>query len=265
MGKLAAWGALAGLGKGMIANAEYQRKVDFAALEEAREMRLREYEQGELDRRETRRETFETGRDTIRSKHDVLMEATRRANNRADERMRQRYESASRDDTQAFTAAENKKKRESDEAQTRMQVDAKKKTGDAGPHGPKFEKADFTVKTFDKSGIPKLESIRPGVFDKNSGARYAQDGDKLFLVDKDSALVTTLYDQRKEAEAQGKTIMVSQGPRQPRKEVPIRAEAGPRSIQNLIKHPEDAPAFLNTWGYLPVGWYRAAIAARNED
>lgn len=43
MGLIAA-GAIAGLGKGLVANAEVQVKKDFAALEEAREIRLRQFD-----------------------------------------------------------------------------------------------------------------------------------------------------------------------------------------------------------------------------
>lgn len=232
MGKLAAWGALAGLGKGMIANAEYQRKVDFAALEEAREMRLREYEAGQASARQQAGFSHDKTMLAEGKKWDVTMEATRQSGQTAQELLRQGYESTSREDTQSFTAAENKKKRESDEAQTRMQTDARKAAEGGESKRFEFDKVSAIIGK-DAYGNP-IAGTTPIIHDKPAGVSYVQAGDKFYLADE-----------------QGKAYKPS-GRRAPPQ----------KAIDDLFANPNLANDFVTKYGYLPLGWARAAQSAK---
>lgn len=230
MGKLAAWGALAGLGKGMIANAEYQRKVDFAALEEAREMRLREYEAGQASARQQAGFGHDESMAKRSEAHDVTMEATRQGGQTAQALLRQGFEDKSREDTQTFTAGENAKNRQNAIDVENLRL---KKAGEGGESKRfEFDKVSAIIGK-DAYGNP-IAGTTPIIHDKPAGVSYVQAGDKFYLADE-----------------QGKAYK------------PAGRRAPPqKAIDDLFANPDLANNFVTKYGYLPLGWARAAQSAK---
>lgn len=246
MGKLAAWGALAGLGKGMIANAEYQRKVDFAALEETREMRLREYEAEQAASRQ--QAGFDHDKTMLEEgkKWDVTMEATRQGGQTAQALLSQGFEDKSREDTQSFTAEENRKKRESDEAQTRLQVEARDAAKGADKEKWTIKASPRTRKGFDKKNPLAEETAPQYSITSPTGVTYIQVGDQFVLP------------------GEGEPKAVPRGVDRIRN-VQLNDAQVQQAETILRQRPDTAELFIQRFGYLPLWFARTVKGTTDAD
>lgn len=239
MGSLALAGALAGFGKGMVANAEYQQKVDFAALEEARAMRVAQWEQGQLDARESRRAAAEAASTERQAELGMKELETRAAFDTSKQLLENAQTNEREKGKQTFEAGQNKLDRESRLAEARIRADA---AGGGGGGGLEFTMGDVKTTVF-KDGVAMSEKTLPGLFEKTTGSRFAQLGDQLFLVTVD---------------ADGKNIADRSVYDNPKTKRP----GGP-ALAYLAAHPETFQTFQHRYGFVPVGWYSSGRRTRN--
>lgn len=164
MGKLALWGAVGGAGKGMVENAEAQRKIDMAQIEEMREVRIRQLENEMATVRQRQSQEFQAGegeKDRGFKKEETAAERHFRESQAGEER--------------EFKASEGSKDRASAERIAGMRAEA------AG--GSKKGRWDFSkVKETSmlEGGMPGEFEI-PMVRDKKTGRQYLQRGDRFML------------------------------------------------------------------------------------
>lgn len=242
MGSIALAGALTGLGRGMVAQAEYKQKINFVELEAARQERLAAIQAERDDQREARREASEVARDVRREEHDVSMART---NMEADIKGRMLTGDLQSKQQERGLQAEAEQKRLDRETELKKaRIAAGAKGGGSGA-GPKFKMGDIKTTVFNPQGVAMGEKVLPGLFEESTGTRFAQTGNQLFLVtvDKD-----------------GKNIADQSVYNHPKTKRP-----GKPAIAYLVAHPETFRGFLDRYGYLPVGWRSAALSYRSED
>jgi len=147
MGTIAAAGLVAGLGKGLVANAEVQVRKDFAALEEAKEIRLRQldaqYRTAEQDKQIQASKDLETQRQAGQATLQTQQDKAAGERNDADLKVRKEEGAA----TRAVQVSEGEKNRKSAEkiADTRRDSNIRRT----------FKPEKFTTSTVKASTIGK--------------------------------------------------------------------------------------------------------------
>lgn len=242
MGSLALAGALAGFGKGLVARAEYQQKVDFAKLEEARAMRVAQWEQGQLDAREARREATEAAK--MERQAELSMEETKmRAGFDTSKELLRGAQESERSAAEQKAAME-RTKYTADAGLEEARIRAGAAAGGGKKGGLKFKMGDIKTTVF-KDGIAMSEKTLPALFEEATGSRFAQLGDQLFLVTVD---------------AEGKNIADRSVYDNPKTKRP-----GKPALDYLAAHPETFLTFQRRYGYVPVGWRSAALSYQSDD
>ena len=219
MGKLAAAGAIAGLGKGLIEEAKNTRDDDRRSMDEARETRLRDLEQNYRVALASRREEFEA----TQQGQEVMAKAAAYKEQLAGQQSLQT-------DSQRATAAEGAADRKSREKIAGMQASARSgSTSNRRAWEKTLLPGTPTGEVDPNTRMPILGEAAIAITSP-TGQTYIQKGDKFFK--------------------QGSsTKEATRGPNNTF--TPGWRRASARNLEELAKNPERADEFARVYGWLP--------------
>lgn len=230
MGMMALAGAIGGVGAGVEKNVQHNRELEKMDLEEAREMRLRQFEAEHADKRQDKGFAHEEG---MQEKGFGQQKELQKGGFTHEEGMQEKgfgQQKEMQQGLQKFTGAENEKNRKSREKIAGISAAARAGAASRSAAAKRWESKVVKSTSTDAKGIPTENEVL-SVFDKRSARTYIQDGNKFFP---QGAPKT-----RTVKGADGKTV-----------EQPIR-DAARSQIELLIKNPDQADNFVRTYGYLP--------------
>jgi len=223
MGMLALAGAIGGVGKGIETNAAAARDAQNKQLEEAREMRIRQFEAEEAAKRQ------QAG-----FSHDETMQTKAFGHEDTSQEKTFGQQTKLQDSQQKFTGGENQKTRASNEKIAGIRAQAANARAKASAKGKRWESKVTKTTSIGANNMP-IEQDVLSVFDKNSARTYLQEGDKFF------------------PQGASKTIKVK-GPDGKITEQPIK-NAARSQVELLLRNPDQADNFVRTYGYLPYEFF----------
>ena len=233
MGMLALAGAVGGVGKGIETNAAAARDAQNKQLEEAREMRLRQYEAEQAAKRQ------QAG-----FGHEESMQGKAFAHEDTSQQKVFGQQTGLQEGQQKFTSSENQKTRASNEKIAGIRAQAANARARASAKGKRWESKVTKTTTIGANNMP-IEQDVLSIFDKNSARTYLQEGDKFFPQGAPKTI--------KVKGADGKTT-----------EQPIK-NAARSQIELLLKNPDQADNFVRTYGYLPYEFFNGMDTAPAES
>jgi hypothetical protein len=180
MGMMALAGAIGGLGAGMEKNVEHNREVEKMDLEEAREMRLRQFEAEQADKRQTAGFKHEEG---MQEKGFGQQKELQKGGFAHEEGMQEKgfgQQKELQKGSQEFTGSEGAKDRASREKIAGISAAARAGAASRSAAAKRWESKVVKSTTMDEKGLP-IENEVISMVDKNSGRSYVQDGTKFFL------------------------------------------------------------------------------------
>jgi len=236
MGMLEMAGAIGGIGRGIEKNVDYDRQKELMNLEEAREMRLRQFEAEQASKRQ---EAGFGHEEKMQSEQQGFAKGQQEKGFTHEEKM-QGGEFGEREKlqkgTQTFESGEKQKDRASREKIAGIAANAATNKARNSALAKRWESKVVKQTTMGPDNVP-TETEQLTLFDKSSGRAFIQQGNKFFP---QGAPRTT------------KTPGTGKG--QPATEKPIR-DAAQSEIQKLKQNPDQADNFLRTYGYLPYEFF----------
>lgn len=236
MGMMALAGAIGGVGAGMEKNVQHNREVEKMDLEEAREMRLRQFENEHADKRQDKGFSHEEG---MQEKGFGQQRELQKGGFAHEEGMQEKgfgQQDKTQKSTQDFTGSEGAKDRASREKIAGIGAAARAGAAKNSALAKRWESKVVKSTTMDEKGLP-VENEVISMVDKNTGRSYVQDGTKFFL--QGAPKTRTIPGTGKEQRAT---------------QAPIK-DAARSEVEKLIQNPDQADNFVRLYGYLPYEFF----------
>jgi hypothetical protein len=236
MGMMALAGAIGGVGAGMEKNVEHNRELEKMDLEEARETRLRQFENEHADKRQDKGFSHE---ESMQDKGFTQQKDLQKGGFEHDESMQKStfgQQDKTQKSTQEFTGSEGAKDRASREKVAGISAAARGAAASRSAAAKRWESKVVKSTTLDEKGLPTENEVISMV-DKNTGRAYVQDGTKFFL--QGSPKTRTVPGTGKDKRAT---------------QAPIK-DAARSAVQRLIDNPDQADNFVRMYGYLPYEFF----------
>lgn len=257
MGSLALWGAVAGLGKGMMANAEWKQKNAFAELEAAREQKLRKYTADRDDARVETQERYAAKREERGYAHDAAMQLARHSS-----AIGQALLEAGERAKLTKTELASREREGAADRQNRLDVadkgleEARTRAGGATATGKwKLRNTSRTTEVWNpKTKMPEKSTTPEYVLSSPSGVTYVQVGDQFVLAGGEGPpkRVDAVVDY---AHTDPKT-------KQPARLTPQQVK---KAESLLAQNPDTADIFARRYRYLPLWFARVTQGAVGAD
>jgi hypothetical protein len=220
MGKLAAWGAVAGAGKGMQANIEAKQKKELMNLDEARTMRILQMQQEFQDKQ---RQSGQAHAKEMQGTQIGAQKEMQESGFGHDEKMQgvqQDFQQEMQGGEQEWKSGENEKDRATtlEAARIRENAAAAKSKKDRWS----FSKMKET-RPMGEGGIPSEFEV-PILRDGDTGRQYIQRGDRFMLPETEPASLK---------------------------------RAARSEVKKVVEGQLDPDVFLNAYKYLPIEAFRA--------
>lgn len=255
MGSLALWGAVAGLGKGMMANAEWKQKNAFAELEAAREQKLREYTADRDDARVETQERYAAMREERGYAHDADMQLARHSS-----AIGQVLLEAGEREKLTKTELASREREGAADRQNRLDVADKgieeARTRAGGATGKwKLRNTSRTTEVWNpKTKMPEKSTTPEYVLSSPSGVTYVQVGDQFVLAG---------------GEGPPKRVeqVVDYARADPRTGHPARltSQQVKKAEDLLAQNPDTADIFARRYRYLPLWFARVTQGAVDAE
>lgn len=239
MGMLEMAGALGGIGKGIEKNVDFERQKELMSLEEAREMRIRQFEAEQAAARQSAGFGHE---EKMQEKGFGQQKELQKGGFEHEEGMQEKgfgQQEKMQKGQQTFESGERAKDRASREKIAGISANAKAAKDRASAMAKRWESKVVKRTTVDAKGLP-TESDVLSVFDRSTARTYEQEGNKFFPQGAPRTRKTP-----------------GAGKEQPAREEPIR-DAARSEIQKLIENPDQADNFVRLYGYLPYEFFNGA-------
>lgn len=236
MGMLEVAGALGGIGKGIEKNVDFDRQKELMSLEEAREMRIRQFEAEQAAQRQSAGFEHE---DKSQAKGFEQQKDLQTGGFKHEEGMQEKgfgQQEKLQKGQQTFEGGEKQKDRASREKIAGMAASAAAAKARNSAMAKRWESKVVKNTTTDAKGMP-VEQDQLTVFDKSSGRAYVQQGNKFFQQGAPRSRTTP-----------------GAGKGQPAREEPIR-DAARSEVQKLVENPDQADNFVKLYGYLPYEFF----------